>query len=209
MLCVLLHEEKLNPLLSSQCRTFSVNCTFVNGKIAAQMNAWSGTSCGTGEKCGYKVIGRCGVVWRFSWEWITSPFLVSSFSPLPQHTPTQITSQTANEIKGTHTTPVHHYVDDLTMAFTTSGSGCSVAVSYQLASYQKDGILCCTCCTHTHSQGFSTSETWYAVLDYGTNYCNLHNLVDGAKIDTSTYGFKEQTSDSQCTQYTSHNCDKY
>ena len=63
--------------------------------------------------------------------------------------------------------------------------------------------------TYTHSQGFSTSETWYAVLDYGTNYCNLHNLVDGAKIDTSTYGFKEQTSDSQCTQYTSHNCDKY
>ena len=129
--------------------TFSVNCTFVNGKIAAQMNAWSGTSCGTGEKCGYK-----------------------------------ITSQSASEIKGTHTTPVHHYVDDLTMAFTASGSGCSVT-------------------------GFSTSETWYAVLDYGTNYCNLHNLVDGAKIDTSTYGFKEQTSDSQCTQYTSHNCGKY
>ena len=51
-----------NPFLSSQSRTFSVNCTFVNGKIAAQMNAWSGTSCGTGEKCGYKVIGRCGGV---------------------------------------------------------------------------------------------------------------------------------------------------
>ena len=28
-------------------------------------------------------------------------------------------------------------------------------------------------------QGFSTSETWYAVLDYGTNYCNLHNLITG------------------------------
>ena len=28
-------------------------------------------------------------------------------------------------------------------------------------------------------QGYSTSELWYAVLDYGTNYCNLHNLITG------------------------------
>lgn len=28
-------------------------------------------------------------------------------------------------------------------------------------------------------QGYSTSETWYAVLDYGTNYCNLRNLIEG------------------------------
>ena len=28
-------------------------------------------------------------------------------------------------------------------------------------------------------QGYSSSETWYAVLDYGTNYCNLHNLIIG------------------------------
>ena len=28
-------------------------------------------------------------------------------------------------------------------------------------------------------QGYSTSETWYAILDYGTNYCNLHNLITG------------------------------
>ena len=63
--------------------------------------------------------------------------------------------------------------------------------------------------THTHTQGYSTSETWYAVLDYGTNYCNLHNLVDGAMIDTKMYGFKETTDDSSCTQYTSRNCAKY
>ena len=28
-------------------------------------------------------------------------------------------------------------------------------------------------------QGYSTSEVWYAVLDNGTNYCNLHNLITG------------------------------
>ena len=28
-------------------------------------------------------------------------------------------------------------------------------------------------------QGYSRSETWYALLDYGTNYCNLHNLITG------------------------------
>ena len=60
--CMKRNLSATNPFLSSQSRTFSVNCTFVNGKIAAQMNAWSGTSCGTGEKCGYKVIGRCGGV---------------------------------------------------------------------------------------------------------------------------------------------------
>lgn len=32
------------------------------------------------------------------------------------------------------------------------------------------------------AQGYSTSETWYAILDYGTNYCNLHNLITGQII---------------------------
>ena len=31
-------------------------------------------------------------------------------------------------------------------------------------------------------QGYSRSETWYAVLDYGTNYCNLHNLITGTTL---------------------------
>ena len=51
-----------------------------------------------------------------------------------QHT--QITSQTTSEIKGTHTTPVKHYVDDLSMAFTTTSTpkpnSCSVAVNKKL-----------------------------------------------------------------------------
>lgn len=28
-------------------------------------------------------------------------------------------------------------------------------------------------------QAMSVSETWYAVTDHGTNYCNLYNLMEG------------------------------
>jgi hypothetical protein len=56
--------------------------------------------------------------------------------------------------------------------------------------------------------GYSTSELWYAILDYGTNYCNLHNIVTGAGLD-KVYSFSEKTSDSDCTQYSSADCDKY
>ena len=59
------------------------------------------------------------------------------------------------------------------------------------------------------SQGYSTSEIIYAVFDKGTNYCNLHNLVVGAGIDNSTYGFKEDTDNSICTEYSSADCNKY
>jgi hypothetical protein len=32
------------------------------------------------------------------------------------------------------------------------------------------------------SQAYSTSSLWYAILDFGTNYCNLRNLLDGAGL---------------------------
>ncbi|KAK2548784.1 hypothetical protein P5673_030927 [Acropora cervicornis] len=65
---------------------------------------------------------------------------------------------TDNQIKATHTTPKHHYVDDLTFTFKSNASEfCNV-------------------------EGYSTSETWYAVLDAGTNYCNLHNLITGKML---------------------------
>jgi hypothetical protein len=57
-------------------------------------------------------------------------------------------------------------------------------------------------------QGYSKSDLWYAILDYGTNYCNLDNLITGAALDKSN-GYVETTSDSVCTQYTSRNCDIY
>ncbi|XP_064402499.1 uncharacterized protein LOC135348213 [Halichondria panicea] len=98
----------------------------------------------------------------------------------------KLVSDTGSEIHSTHETPVKHYVDD--QSFTLSaGSG---------------GAGSCTVAA------YSTSETWYAVLDYGTNYCNLRNLVDISKLSGMT-DFKEITDDSMCTQYSSHDCSKY
>jgi len=67
-------------------------------------------------------------------------------------------------------------------------------------------------------KGSSSSDTWYAVLDFGTNYCNLNNLItgiylydrflisfikklhliySGAALD-KIKGYSETTSDSIC-----------
>ncbi|RUS80634.1 hypothetical protein EGW08_011584 [Elysia chlorotica] len=82
-----------------------------------------------------------------------------------------------------HETPQKHYVDNLKMVFTSNGSNCAI-------------------------HGESSSELWYAVLDYGTNYCNLHNLITGSQLDQTT-GFSESTNNWKCTQYSSANCEKY
>ncbi|XP_064647616.1 uncharacterized protein LOC135500237 [Lineus longissimus] len=95
----------------------------------------------------------------------------------------KLVSNEGNVVKATHTTPVKEYVDDLSFTFAGQDKTCSC-------------------------DGYSTSETWYAVLDYGTNYCNLNNLITGAGLN-KTAGYKEETSDSICTQYSSHDCDKY
>merc|ERR1712013_219810 len=92
-------------------------------------------------------------------------------------------SSTANTVLATHTTPVARYVDDITFTMSNNGSGCSINAT-------------------------SSSQTWYAVLDYGTNYCNLRNLVAGAGISDSE-GFLEETSDPVCTQYSSRDCTRY
>lgn len=55
-------------------------------------------------------------------------------------------------------------------------------------------------------QGSSRSRLWYAVLDYGTNYCNLRNLMDGAFPEQD---LADQTSVSQCTQYDERNCARF
>ncbi|KAL4222700.1 hypothetical protein ACF0H5_018741 [Mactra antiquata] len=94
-----------------------------------------------------------------------------------------MTSQEIDKLVVTHETPVHHYIDTITFTFMGSGSSCSV-------------------------HGYSSSNTWYAVLDYSTNYCNMRNLLEGANLHT-TAGFTETTSDSICTQYSNRNCDKY
>ncbi|XP_077991471.1 uncharacterized protein LOC144445700 [Glandiceps talaboti] len=95
----------------------------------------------------------------------------------------KVLSSNSTYITATHTTPVKMYVDTQTYSFKQSGQLCIV-------------------------QAYSSSNTWYAVLDYSTNYCNLHNLVVGAKLDKIDH-YTETTSDSICTQYSSANCTVY
>ncbi|XP_051872545.1 uncharacterized protein LOC127570767 isoform X1 [Pristis pectinata] len=97
------------------------------------------------------------------------------------------TLKSANEhyIVAKHTTPVHKYVDNLTFKLTSSLSKRSCYVS-----------------------GFSVSELWYSVLDHGTNYCNLHNLIEGSGLDKVS-GYSESTNNFKCTQYSSANCTIY
>jgi len=87
-------------------------------------------------------------------------------------------------VKATHTTPVHMYVDDLTLTFEDGADG--------------------GCTLH----GFSTSETIYAVLDYSTNFCNMKNLITGAGLDMGD-GYSETASDDTCTQYSAADCDTF
>merc|ERR1712156_169231 len=87
-------------------------------------------------------------------------------------------------IEADHLTPVKRYVDSLTFAFEELS-----AISCQV-------------------EGFSSSDLWYAYLDFGTNYCNLRNLLDGTEL-SSTKGFQEVTNDSICTQYTSRDCSRF
>ena len=83
-------------------------------------------------------------------------------------------------VKGKHETPKHHYKDDLSFALTPTGaSSCEVGA-------------------------YSTSEIWYAVLDDGTNLCNLRNLVSATGLS-----YTENIDHSRCTQWDSANCDKY
>ena len=60
--------------------------------------------------------------------------------------------------------------------------------------------------------GRSRSRLWYAVLDYGTNYCNLRNLMVGAGL-AGRPGYSEQSSTDLCMQHDRieefGNCNKY
>ncbi|XP_018402428.1 PREDICTED: uncharacterized protein LOC108779505 [Cyphomyrmex costatus] len=46
----------------------------------------------------------------------------------------------------------------------------------------------------------SVSSGWFTIFDYGTNYCNLHNLIVGAGLDRHAK-FQELTNDAVCTQF--------
>ncbi|XP_076237487.1 uncharacterized protein LOC143181128 [Calliopsis andreniformis] len=58
-------------------------------------------------------------------------------------------------------------------------------------------------CTAT---GESVSNEWFRIFDYGTNYCNLHNLVTAIGFDKNPR-FVELTTNTVCTQYNMAVCD--
>ncbi|XP_015586362.2 uncharacterized protein LOC107263550 [Cephus cinctus] len=53
--------------------------------------------------------------------------------------------------------------------------------------------------------GESRSSDWFVVFDYGSNYCNLRNLIIGAGFDKDL-GFMELTSSVICTQLNIATC---
>ena len=89
-----------------------------------------------------------------------------------------------DKIFGYHLTPKYAYRDNITFKFKDTGNyKCEV-------------------------EGFSKSTISYAYLDFGTNYCNLRNLMDGAGL-SEMEGFDESTSTTICTQYDKLNCDRF
>uniref|UniRef100_A0AAQ5YQJ1 Uncharacterized protein n=1 Tax=Amphiprion ocellaris TaxID=80972 RepID=A0AAQ5YQJ1_AMPOC len=48
-----------------------------------------------------------------------------------------------------------------------------------------------------HIEGSSVSEFWFSLFDNGTNYCNLHNVIQGSGL-TKAPGFIEFTNEWLC-----------
>merc|ERR1711953_1428885 len=135
--------------------TLSESCATAQQKIIDQMNLWDNEDCGPTDD--NKPHGqKC----------------------LYHHTGTEGLVTT-----GTHTTPIHRYVDDLTFTFIEGSDP--------------------TCLVDAYSQ----SET-LSLLDYGTNYCNLFNLMDGSGL-VNDPAFTEDTNNFICTQRSSADCDIY
>merc|ERR1712223_292379 len=83
---------------------------------------------------------------------------------------------------GTHTTPIQRYIDDMTFTFTQEADYCNI-------------------------DGYSRSRTT-SVGDFGTNYCNLYNLMDGSGL-TQDAAFTEETSTAICVQWSTADCEIY
>jgi len=87
-------------------------------------------------------------------------------------------------LRGKHATPVKRYNDSISFQFNSlTANSCKI-------------------------DAYSTSDLWYAVLDFGTNYCNLRNLLDGTGLSDGN-GFVEKTSNADCTQYEDRDCTRY
>ncbi|KAK3864944.1 hypothetical protein Pcinc_029408 [Petrolisthes cinctipes] len=87
-------------------------------------------------------------------------------------------------IRGLHITPVMSFVDKFNFTLTDGSGG-----------------LC-------YVKGASESTASYAVIDFGTNYCNLKNLIIGSKLDHNPK-YSENSTNSVCTMYSLAHCNMY
>ncbi|XP_070566688.1 uncharacterized protein [Ptychodera flava] len=86
-------------------------------------------------------------------------------------------------LRAKHTTPDLKHVDVFTMVLSESDGICKL-------------------------KGSSSRSAKDAVFDNGANYCAMHNLIVGSKLNEAE-GYTENTGDNVCTQYSSANCDVY
>ncbi|TRY88849.1 hypothetical protein DNTS_016933 [Danionella cerebrum] len=112
-----------------------------------------------------------------------------------------LVSVSSDDISATHSTPVMRFVDDVTFNFSSSDpESCDVQGVTAIEAFSQSEIsamprsrLCI---------GLSVSRSWYAVLDWGTNYLNMYNLMRGSGLSSSPL-FTESTSEQLCTQLSS------
>ncbi|KAJ0058882.1 hypothetical protein NL108_001118 [Boleophthalmus pectinirostris] len=71
----------------------------------------------------------------------------------------------------------------------TSGSGQYESVNFTIIGTSL-GMGC-------HVEGSSMSSFWYSLFDNGTNYCNLHNIIEGSGLSKAP-GFVEFTNEWLC-----------
>ncbi|XP_046883016.1 uncharacterized protein wu:fc46h12 isoform X3 [Hypomesus transpacificus] len=88
-------------------------------------------------------------------------------------------------IKAKHTSPTTNDVDDL---------------RFSLYSMEESSVCRVT--------GEAVSESWVDLMDNGTSYCSLHNLVEGSGL-SQVEGYKEYTNEWICLEYTTTNCSIY
>ena len=68
-------------------------------------------------------------------------------------------------------------------------------------------VLTRSVCSNIIFQALSRS-TPESILDFGTNYCNLFNLMDGSGL-TQDPAYTEDTNDAVCTQWSKADCEIY
>lgn len=99
----------------------------------------------------------------------------------------QLLSASVHFIAAKHTTPFKGYVDNINFRlvpyhfFTSCHISVSVCIYFH---YVSDWFSVTFSFFMTHIfviflKAMSVSETWYAIKDHGTNYCNLYNLMEG------------------------------